>query len=151
VTYETPRTWTPGELVTEDMMNQHVRDNVAALAPSGVSVVIGTPGGGAIAPGTKMYIPVPKAFTITGWIVAADQAGSIVFDVYADAYANFPPDAADSIVGSEPPSLSAQQIARDLSLTTWTADIDEGDVLAIVVDSASTVECVTLTLTAMPR
>jgi hypothetical protein len=128
-----------------------MQDNLRALSPRGLSVQIGTAGGGAIAPGVKLYIPVHAPFKINGWSLAADQAGSISLNVYKDVWANAPPDVADTIVGAEPPSLVAQQFARDLELTTWTVNVDAGDVLAIVVDSAATVECVVFTLHAVPR
>jgi hypothetical protein len=66
-------------------------------------------------------------------------------------WANAPPDVGGLDRGAEPPSLVAQQFARDLGLTTWTVDVDAGDVLAIVVDSAATVECVVLTIHCEPR
>ena len=88
---------------------------------------------------------------ITGWTLLADQSGSIVIDVWKDSYGNFPPTVADTIAGTEKPTLSSEQKNQDLSLSTWTQDIDAGDVLAFNVDSATTVEQVTLTLRGEPR
>ena len=81
----------------------------------------------------------------------ADQSGSIVIDVWKDSFGNFPPTVADTIAGTEKPTLSSQQAAQDLSLSTWSQDIDAGDVLAFNVDSASTVAQVPLTLRGEPR
>lgn len=145
-----PRDWTQGEFVTPTEMNAHVRDNLNSLAQRGLAVKIGT-GDGVIATGVQLYIPIPFSCTIRGWSLAADQVGDLALDVYVDAWEAAPPDAADSIVGSEPPSLVAQQFSRDLELTSWDVDVDAGDVIAIVVDSAATVTSAVLTLHVDPR
>lgn len=103
-------------------------------------------GGSAIATGLKGFIRIPFACTITGWSVLADQSGSIVIDVWKDTYANFPPDVADTIAGSEKPTLSAAVKNEDTSLTTWTTSVAAGDVIAFNVDSASTVTRINLAL-----
>lgn len=148
--WTTPADFVEDEYVVPVELNT-MQANLRALANRGLCVQIGTAGGGAITPGVKLYIAVHAAFRISGWSLTADQVGDISIDIYKDVWANAPPDAADSIIGAEPPSLVAQQFARDLELTTWTVDVDAGDVLAIVVDSAATLECVVLTLHAEPR
>ena len=105
-------------------------------------------GGSAIATGQKGHLEIPFACTITGWTILADQAGSIVVDVWKDTYANFPPTVADTIAGSEKPTLSSAQKNQDLSLSTWTTAIAAGDILAFNVDSASTVTRVTISIRA---
>jgi len=102
--------------------------------------------GSAITTGIKGYITIPFGMTITGWTILADQVGSIVIDVWKDTYANFPPTVADTIAGSEKPTLSSAQKNQDLTLTTWTTSIAAGDVLGFKVDSVSTVNRVTLIL-----
>jgi hypothetical protein len=97
-------------------------------------------------PAVKGYLPVDFGGTITGWTLLADVSGSIVIDVWKDTYANFPPTNADSIAGSEKPTLSAVQKNQDLSLSTWTTSFSAGDVFGFEVESASTVKQVTLTL-----
>ncbi len=87
---------------------------------------------------------------ITGWTLVADASGSIVLDIWRDSYGNFPPTVADTITCTEKPTLSSAQKAQDVSLSSWSADINAGDVLAINVDSAATVKQVTLTLRAEP-
>jgi hypothetical protein len=131
-------------------MNSHVRDNLNALASKAIVIGIGAPGA-EITTGLKAYVEIPVSMKITGWTLVADQSGDIVIDVWKDSYANFPPTVADTIAGSEKPSLSSEQAAQDLNLTTWTQDVDAGDVLAFNVDSASTVEQATLTLRGEPR
>jgi hypothetical protein len=98
-------------------------------------------GGAVIATGDQGEITVPKG-RITGWQISADQTGSIVVDVQKStgggAYA--------SIAGSEKPTLSAAITNSDTSLTTWTVGTLLGDKLKFVVDSATTVERVTVSL-----
>jgi hypothetical protein len=103
-------------------------------------------GGAVISVGEKGHIEVPFAMTITGWTILADQSGSIVVDVWKDTYANFPPTNADSIAGTEKPTLSAAQKNQDLSLTSWTTSVAAGDILAFEVESASTVQRVVVAL-----
>lgn len=105
-------------------------------------------GGSAITTNQKGHLEIPFACTITGWTLLADQSGSIVIDVWKDTYANFPPTVADTIAGSEKPTLAAAQKNQDLDLTTWTAAVAAGDILAFNVDSVATVTRVTLSIRA---
>jgi hypothetical protein len=150
VAWTVPRTWNPGETVTASLMNAHVRDNMNALSGRAIVITIGAVGAGVIATGVKMYIEVPVTLKIIGWTLVANVSGSIVIDVWRDSYANFPPTVADTIAGSEKPTLSSVQKNQDLTLTTWTQTVNAGDVLGINVDSATTVEQVTLTLRCEP-
>ncbi len=97
-------------------------------------------GGNVITTGTKGYVTIPYDCTITGWDIFADQTGSCVIDLWKDTYSNFAPTIADTITGTEKPTLSSQQKNRDTSLTTWTTNISAGDIIAFNVDSASTVQ-----------
>ena len=105
-------------------------------------------GGSAITTGSKGHIHIYSKIEVLGWTVTADQSGSIVVDVKKATYAGFPTLA--SIAGTEKPTLSTAQKNQDLTLTTWTATIDgEADtpsILDFVVDSATTVERVTVSL-----
>lgn len=103
-------------------------------------------GGSAITTGLKGFRQAQFSGTIVGVWVLGDQSGSIVVDVWKDAFANFPPTDADSITASAPPTLSSAQSSSDETLTGWTTAITSGDVLAYNVDSASTVERVTIVL-----
>ena len=142
-----PRTWTAGETVTAALMNQHVRDNLNAL--EGKAIVVGM-GGLALLTGIVAYVEIPISMTITGWTLVADASGSLVIDVWKDTYANFPPLVGDSIAGTEKPTLSSVQKNQDLSLSTWTTGITAGDVLAINVDSVTTIIQATLTIRGIP-
>ena len=108
-------------------------------------------GGSAITTGTKGFVQIPFACTITAWtILSTDSAatsGSIVFDVWKDTYANYPPVVGDSITASAKPTLSAASKATSSTLTGWTTAIAAGDVLGFKVDSVSTVTKIALTLT----
>lgn len=103
-------------------------------------------GGSAITTGVKGYVTVPYTGTITQWTLLADQSGSIVIDVWKDTYANYPPTVADTIAGSEKPTLTAATNNRDTNLTTWTTAVTAGDVIGFKVDSAATVTRVTLVI-----
>jgi len=119
-------------------------------APTGGTRTIGITidgGGSTITTGEKGFIPAcPFAGTITAATLIADQSGSIVIDVWKDTYANAPPDDADSITASAPPTLSSAQKSQDTTLTGWTTSVSVGDVFGFNVDSATTVTRVTLVL-----
>lgn len=115
---------------------------------STVAVVLGN-GSDVIATGVAGDpFVVPMACTITGWTILSTVSGSIVVDVWKDSYANHPPTDADSIAGSELPTLSSATKNQDLALSTWSGSgaLAAGDILRFNVDSASTVTQVTLVL-----
>lgn len=103
-------------------------------------------GGSAITTGIKGDITIPFAGYINAWYLTADQAGSIVIDVWKDTFANFPPTVADRIAGTEKPTLSGVAFNSDTSLTTWTGSVGVGDVIRFNVDSAATVTRVNLVI-----
>ena len=97
------------------------------------------------------YLTVPFNATVTSWSLQADQSGSVIVDVWKCTYAQFDPpttpSVANSITGSETPTITAASKNRDTSLSTWTTTLAEGDVLAFSVPSPSTsITRVTLTL-----
>ena len=103
--------------------------------------------GVALVVGSKVYLEVPFAMTITGWTIISDVSGSCVIDVWKDTYANYPPVVGDSIAGTEKPTLSSATKNQDLSLSTWTTlAVASGDTLVFNVDSATTVTKVTVVL-----
>lgn len=93
----------------------------------------------AIIVGTTSYYRVPFNCTITGWYITETSAtpvsGSIVLDVWKDTSGNYPPTVADSIAGTEKPTLTTQIQNSDTTLTTWTTSLNSGDYLGIKVDS----------------
>jgi len=103
-------------------------------------------GGAVITTGVKGFIKLPANGWIIGHELTADQSGSIVIDLWRDTYANYPPVDADSITASAPPTLSSATKAQDSTLTGWNRSFTAGDYLGFNVDSASTVQRVTLAL-----
>lgn len=103
-------------------------------------------GGSAITTGVKGYIQVLFAGTITANTVLADQSGSIVFDIWKDTYANYPPVVGDTITASAKPTISATNKSTDATLTGWTTSVSTGDVLGFNVDSCATITRATLEL-----
>ena len=101
-------------------------------------------GGAAITTGAKGDIQMPFAGAIVGWSLFADQAGSIVVEISKASFSNWP--TASAITASAKPTLSSAQKATSTTLTGWTTDIIDADVLRIAVNSASTVQRVTLSL-----
>ena len=142
------------ELAVQDLASDAATDGQVAKADGagGVafeddSVVINfiiDGGGSAITTGVKGHVEVPFAIEIEGWTILGDQSGSIVVDVNRSTYAGFP--TLTSIAGTELPTLSSAQKNQDLTLTTWTTTIAAGDVLEFEVDSAATIQRVTVAI-----
>lgn len=113
----------------------------------GINFIIGD-GINEISSGSSIaYLEMPTSMVITEARLFADVSGSIVLDIWKDSYNNFPPTDDDSITASAPPTLAGAQKSEDNTLSGWTTLISEGDILAINVDSATTVKQVTLSLT----
>jgi hypothetical protein len=100
-------------------------------------------GGAAIAANTKARFDVPLAATLTKIRVLADQSGSIVFDIWKDTYANYPPTNADTIIntgaGGTKPTLSSADHTEDSTLSHYTTNFSAGDTVIVNVDSCSTI------------
>lgn len=101
------------------------------------SVTLGD-GVNTITTGAKTWVRIPRNMTVTGWDITADQSSSIVLDVWYDSYANFPPTVADTIAGSEKPTLTTATKNQDVALGTWTdVTLVEGDYAKFSVDSVT--------------
>lgn len=83
--------------------------------------------------------------TITGWSIVSDVAGDCVIDVWKAP--GTIPTVANTITGTEKPTLTAQQLNFDTNLTTWTVSVTAGDVIGFNLDSASTLTSVNLIIT----
>lgn len=139
----TGQTWNAGDYFQIRANAQALYD--AAASANGMSVGITIDGAGSvITTGVKGYIFVPFVGKIKSWYVVADQAGSIVIDVWKAA--GTVPTGANTIAGSQLPTLTAAQIANNINLTTWTTAVAVGDVFGFNVNSVSTVKRVTLTI-----
>ena len=101
-------------------------------------------GGSAVTTGTKGYVEVPYAGTITGWKIISDVSGSAVFDVWKSNAAI--PTNANTITASAKPTLTASQRAASTTLTGWTTGVAVNDVFGFEVESASTITKATLIL-----
>ena len=145
-------TWATYDLTSFGRSLGGAADAVAAMTTLGIkSTTLQIPfsGGGAdIAVGTQINIQVPWNVTVTGWrLVSGSGAGSIVIDIWKDAFANYPPSVAETVTGSEKPTLSGVESAEDLNLTTWTdLSWDAGEWVRFNIDSCSGVQSCTLVL-----
>jgi len=110
-----------------------------------IEVVIGD-GVNAITTGVAGDFEVPFNFVPTGWTIVADASGSIVVDLWKDTYANFPATVADTVTGTEKPTLSAAQKNQDLTLSTWGTSWTKGDWVRVNVDSTATVKRVIISI-----
>jgi hypothetical protein len=119
--------------------------DIASLKDATLNYIIDG-GGSAIVAGRTDYIEVPYDCTVVGWTIVADTVGSIVVDIWKDSFANFPPVLGDSIAGTEKPTLTAQLTNQNLLLISFSGSLLKGDWLAMHVDSAATVNKVTISL-----
>lgn len=116
-----------------------------AVEDAGLGIVIDN-NGLAITTGIKGDLVIPFNCDIVEWTLLADQSGSIVFDIWKDTYANFPPTVGDSITASAKPTISSSTKGQSSTLTGWTVSCLSGDILRLNVDSVSTIQRVTLFL-----
>lgn len=103
-------------------------------------------GGSAITTGIKGDLEIPFACTINQVTMLASPSGSIVVDIWKQAYADFPPEDAQSITASAVPTITTAEKSQDSTLTGWTTAISAGDCLRFYVDSITTIERVTISL-----
>jgi len=93
--------------------------------------------------GSKGYLVSPYNGTIDRWYIVSDASGSAVVDVWKAAGSI--PTVANTIAGTEKPTLTAAQLASDTSLTTWsTLSVAVGDVFGFNLDSVTTCTRVTV-------
>lgn len=101
-------------------------------------------GSGGITTGIKGQVEIPFDCNVTAAVLIADQSGSIVVDIKKATYAGFPTTA--SIAASAKPTLSSSQKMQDSTLSGWTVALSAGDIIEYVVDSATTVQRVLVSL-----
>lgn len=101
-------------------------------------------GGTVITTGVKGELIVPFNCRVVGWQVISRVSGSIVVDVSKAEYSAFP--TSSSISGTEKPTLASSQKNQDLDLSTWSVDLQKGDILDYEVESVTSVQRVTITL-----
>ena len=142
--YSGPTNKATSDLVTAAHWNQDVVANVVALA-DGASIVTMDGGTFVLATGIAARFLIPKPLELQQVTLLADQTGSIVVDVWAEDEALSPPTVADTIAGTEKPTLATAQKNEDLALTTW-INIAAGDWVGFNVDSIATVQRVTVAI-----
>lgn len=103
-------------------------------------------GGAVIATGVVGDLWVPFGVTILGATLLADQTGSVVVDIWSDAYGAYPPTDADSITGASPPTITAGVKAQDTTLSGWTTALPGGNTLRFNIDSVSAITRLTIAL-----
>lgn len=105
-------------------------------------------GGSAITTGVKGTMRVPEGMTVTGWHAVSTLSGSIVIDVNGIAFGSYAGGSGgSSIAGSELPTISTAFTGSDTTITTWSDPVGADTILTFEVDSATTVEVVTISIT----
>ncbi len=103
--------------------------------------------GSAPSTGVAGDVYIPEACTITASTLIGSVSGSIVLDVWAQLFTSGVPTVTQSIVASDPPTLTSAQSVQDVTLTGWTKSIAAGTWMRVHVNSASTLTWAVLTLT----
>lgn len=100
--------------------------------------------GSVLAIGQQGYARVPYSGTITEWAIVSDNAGSAVVDVWkAASY----PTVANSICGSNKPTLSSGTFISSTNLTGWNTAVNAGDMFGWNLDSVTSVTGLIIELT----
>lgn len=136
-------------VIGSTIINQHRRGLIELkerLEMASLNCVIGT-GTVEVSTGVAIYaIRIDFDCEIQSVALYADQSGSIQVDIWKVAHSSYPPADGDSICGGNEIALSSEQFTQDAALTDWTTTISQGDVLAINVDSVTTVQQATVCL-----
>lgn len=111
----------------------------AAVVASGLGVVITAPTGGNLTTGVKADLEIPFNCTIQRCDVLLDQPATITLDIWKSSYAAYPPTVANSIVGSSPPTVTADVKSSDSTLAGWTTAISAGDILRFSITNTTPV------------
>jgi hypothetical protein len=121
-------------VLTAGAIDQMLADE-RGLIPGNVGITID--GGGSVpATGSKGFLVVPFAGTITGWYLLADVSGSAQITIKKCTYSGFPTDS--SIVASAQPKLTSAQKNTSTTLTGWTTSVAADDIWEFNLDSVTT-------------
>ena len=104
-------------------------------------------GGAELVVGSKARLYCAYACTITESTLFIDQTGDLVVDVWVDAFANYPPDNADSITAAAPPTISGGLTDQDSTLTGWDLSVAADSFIFVNVDSVTDATWAQLVLT----
>lgn len=93
------------------------------------------------------FVDCPVAGTIIGVkVFTTSGPGSCVVDIRKVPFGSFPPTGANSIVASDPPTISSGVDYEDYTLSGWTTGISAGDVLGFHLTSTSAFTTITVQL-----
>ncbi|MCK5012225.1 MAG: hypothetical protein KAS66_00235 [Candidatus Omnitrophica bacterium] len=78
-------------------------------------------GGNILATGeyAHLEITIPYGIDIYEAQILGDQTGSIVIELWADSYANYPPTVADKITATDPPTVTSAIKSKDTDVSSW--------------------------------
>lgn len=99
-----------------------------------------------VAVGTKTFLSVPFACTITGWRLLCSPAATVTADVWKIASGTALPTNSDSITASAKPATSADDVARSTTLTGWTTSITALDILGFEIEANNSAKYISLQL-----
>ena len=129
---------------------QTVASAMARSLVSGLEFIISNLGS-TLVTGVQPYLTVPYAATITGaTMVIAPGGSSLTVDIWRCRYAQFDsgvthPVVADSIVGGNPLVITSDSKTTS-NLGSWNTSLNQGDVLAFNISSATSATEATITL-----
>lgn len=108
-------------------------------------------GGNDLTPGVQGYLQVPFDCTAQSVTLLADRICTIVADVWKCTQDEFDagttaPTSADSITGSNVPTITADTKFYSQALTTWTSSFGQGDVLAFNIVNNALCQRLTLSI-----
>lgn len=130
-----------GDVGLGNVDNTSDATKLAAVITQSVVVQFGN-GTDVLTVGDKRRFDIPVGHTLIRWRILSSISGSVVFDVWRDTFANYPPTVADTISTSKP-TLSSALSAEDSTITDWTEVGAAGDIYIVNVDSVtSVVDCV---------
>lgn len=123
---------TSGQVLTQGATIPAWNTGVTA---GGISVNVGNGSDVIASTEPAIYVEIPFACTLTGWMVQGDVSGSITFNVAravsgSSTYSN--------IHGSNPPALSSAQTNSSTSMGTWTTSITANQKLRITLNGSAT-------------
>lgn len=95
--------------------------------------------------GDTINVSVPVSGTISSVRLISKQTGSLILDVKKANFAAFP--TFSSIVGTNPPTLISANKYEDTSLSSWSPNIDAGDILEFEIVSNSGIKQLEVYLT----
>ena len=122
-------------------------DSTIQVTSAGVATItfVIDGGGSVITTGTKGYIEVPFACTVSQWTLLADTSGSITVDIYNDAYANYGTNTS-MVGGGTKPTISASTKGQSAPSSWTTTAIAAGNIIGFNVATISTCTRVTIAL-----